>query len=636
MDSLEKGCKWTFQPWKAGSTLFGPNDATVQCFNKDFADSLVRESIQNSLDAVVDMSKPVTVEFLFNSLIVSDYPQLFDLKKHLEGCLREYSSDARATELFEPMLEYFNDGVLKTITVSDSNTSGMMYNAADPKCPFSAFSRSVGFSVKKIRGAGGCFGFGKAAYYQMSPIRSIMISSMTQDKQTVFEGAARLCTHPINDVMYSDTGYYDNNAGQPCCGDDIPLDFRRKEPGTSITLLGIYKDAGTISSIEEELTISVLKNFWLAIYEKKLVVKIGENKCIDDTQIKRLFDIYFIDPSDKSSPRHYFEAYSHKVDVEHLHFFEENSPFLGKVELYLLVHPSLKKDRIAFMRKPLMLVEEKSNKTHYGVYALFICRDDKGNEVLSGLEDASHSSWSYKGKRGDSLNRAKEVVKWIDDYVKKCLDEHFGIKGDTASVNIGLGYSEKDIERLIADKTESNNPFETGHKVKLNAEKTGEEPGAGSDTSKGNIGAPQKGQRNIDKAGNKTIGLGHTKKKSNRKGGDSSGGRIRTKASPIVGDNGQPFTLYSPIEYCSPAVEVDGEWYHDLILHVEEDMDNVFIEVKIGTDDGDDCLEIQLKSLLGRVSEKKTGIIEFDHLGKGVQKIRIQFKDKMRHTISLK
>ena len=50
----ENGCHWSFQEWNSQISYVGPNDAIIQSFNKDFYDSLVRESIQNSLDGVLD------------------------------------------------------------------------------------------------------------------------------------------------------------------------------------------------------------------------------------------------------------------------------------------------------------------------------------------------------------------------------------------------------------------------------------------------------------------------------------------------------------------------------------------------------------------------------------------------------
>ena len=82
------------------------------------------------------------------------------------------------------------------------------------------------------------------------------------------------------------------------------------------------------------------------------------------------------------------------------------------------------------------------------------------------------------------------------------------------------------------------------------------------------------------------------------------------------------------------ALVENGEWFHDIILHVEEDMDNAFIEIKVGTEDGDDSLSIASTSLGKAVSGK--GIIKFDHLSKGKIIIKVQFTDKQRHTIKLR
>ena len=54
----EIGCKWHFAE-QTGGTDIGPNDAMSQIFKKVPYEALVRESIQNSLDAVYDRTKPV-------------------------------------------------------------------------------------------------------------------------------------------------------------------------------------------------------------------------------------------------------------------------------------------------------------------------------------------------------------------------------------------------------------------------------------------------------------------------------------------------------------------------------------------------------------------------------------------------
>ena len=90
-DDLEKGCKWSFQRWNRSMTYFGPNDAIIQSFNRDFYESLVRESIQNSLDAVLEKGKPVQVSYSFDIVNIDDFPELFKLKEHIQGCLDTHS-----------------------------------------------------------------------------------------------------------------------------------------------------------------------------------------------------------------------------------------------------------------------------------------------------------------------------------------------------------------------------------------------------------------------------------------------------------------------------------------------------------------------------------------------------------------
>jgi hypothetical protein len=51
--SPEKGCRWVFAPQEGGREG-GPNDAMMQNFRSKPYNSLVRESVQNSLDAVCD------------------------------------------------------------------------------------------------------------------------------------------------------------------------------------------------------------------------------------------------------------------------------------------------------------------------------------------------------------------------------------------------------------------------------------------------------------------------------------------------------------------------------------------------------------------------------------------------------
>ena len=643
---IEKGCKWSFQRWNRSMTYFGPNDAIIQSFNRDFYESLVRESIQNSLDAVLEKGKPVKVAYSFDKVNIDDYPELFRLREHIKGCLVTHSDTNRSRELYEPMLKYLPSSVhssLDLITVSDSNTTGMKYNPDDPKNAFSAFTKSVGLSQKKTADSGGSFGFGKAAYFQMSPLRTILVSTRTPDGHSYFEGVTRLCTHKMQDVEYVDMGYYDNKNGMPAEDEEIPVKFRRDSAGTSITLVGKYIDSGNQANMENELLKSVLRNFWLAIYEEKLVVTIGRSYVVSKQELSRLISSTFsLNAKDKNNPRPYFEAYTHQEDKHHLKFTGDTKN-LGEVFLYVCINPQVKRDRIAYMRNLMMLVETKTLSSSYGLNALFLCLNREGNEILSSIEDASHTSWSMKGKTGDAAKLAYETLNEIDSFVREKIGEAFNNSGDIEVIDIGIGFSEEDIENLLADKSEINNPFGTSRTGRI-VEEGGDLTTVHTETTqkpknqepKGNLGRIVRGQKNSGTvAVKKTIGTGHSGRKSKTKGGTGTVGRIQSVTSPEVTGVGQKFVLYTPVSYHTPAYRKDGEWFHDLILHNEEAMDDVFIDVKIGTEDGEDSVQIASCTPIGRISGEK-GIIKFAHLDAGKVTLTIQFADKQRHSIKLR
>lgn len=183
MAGREKNCKWYFAD-QPNVQEVGPNNAMEQSFKNHPYAALVRESIQNSLDAVLDKSAPVQVVFSFREMNGCDYPEFFSLKEHIEGCLDYYSNNYNAKAIYEPMMKFFADEAhhnhLGYIRVSDYNTKGMSYEKDKTDSPFYAFVRSAGVSAKDDTSAGGSFGFGKAAYYLLSPISTIMVSTCTK------------------------------------------------------------------------------------------------------------------------------------------------------------------------------------------------------------------------------------------------------------------------------------------------------------------------------------------------------------------------------------------------------------------------------------------------------------------------
>lgn len=113
MSRQELNCKWHFD--RQGRHEYGPNDPAQEKFKKTPYASLVRESIQNSLDVVLDPSQPVRMVFSFDRMRAKEYPNFFELRKHIQGCLDYYSRNYKAKVVYQPMLDYSSRS-MKTIT----------------------------------------------------------------------------------------------------------------------------------------------------------------------------------------------------------------------------------------------------------------------------------------------------------------------------------------------------------------------------------------------------------------------------------------------------------------------------------------------------------------------------------------
>ena len=82
---------WQFPRNEAGEHE-GPNDAGITHFMNSRKDSVIRETIQNSLDARLDLSKPVKVKFEISRRAPSDFavPSLIEA---LNAAVRSADND---------------------------------------------------------------------------------------------------------------------------------------------------------------------------------------------------------------------------------------------------------------------------------------------------------------------------------------------------------------------------------------------------------------------------------------------------------------------------------------------------------------------------------------------------------------
>jgi len=662
MADLSKGCKWFFAESPLNQDV-GPNDPKFEIFKPDI-NSLVRESIQNSMDAVKDVSIPVRISYRIGRFQRHTFPSFFDLADHIGGCLEYWKSAAE--DVFRPIHNAFShlyDKQLYYLEVSDANTTGMNYEKGDNKTAFHGFLHSTGASNEKKANSGGAFGIGKAAYYAMSPIRSIIVSSQTEDANHVphyvFQGVAQLCTHQTKDgILRTPIGFYSTNDANPVTNiDEIPEIFRRREIGTSINVLGIeIRSLEDKKNIYEEIKLAVLRNFWLAIYNNRLEVMIGDGitgtETISSSNIVSLIEESFQDLADDGrkgniNPRPYLELVRNaKPGDKKYILINENLQHLGAVRLYIFRHPK-GRGRIQYFRMPNMMVKREKLRSANNFFAVFICDNPEGDELLKKMESVAHDNWAAenwkpRGVDGKVSLTAKAIEEELETFIRNGVDAAFGVNNQEVMEIVGL-------DRYLYIPTASENDFMMSDSEALMSEPTGdfkkeghspttimtgqpvvEESKKENMLSKGKVYIGNIAKAAVSNEGSLFSGRGHRRiHKSN--GTHIIPGVVRTNSSDEEGIEGS-FLREVNVEYRGIAQKENGQYYHYLLITSFEDVENGRIVIETGREYGKpEALNI-VETELGIPC--KNMILNL-HLKKGLNRIRIRFADNMSHTILL-
>lgn len=640
----ETNYRWHFD--LQGGAEQGPNVPTQKSFAGDKYVTLVREAIQNSLDAPLDTTKPVRVEMKVTSVQRNNLPSFFGIENHIKSCLSYWSKNPDAEITFKPMLDYLggigNYDKLHYIEVADYNTTGMYYEKGNNTTPFFSFLMSVGNSSKNDQKAGGSFGFGKAAYFNVSKIASLLVSTRTARGQSFFEGVSSLCTHEMDGTKYTSFGYFDNNGGEPVClEEDIPERFKRSEPGTTFCIMGVEaKEEKEKQKIYKVMRLAVLRNFWLSIYERKLEVKVGDEEITHDN-VRELVEQNFPDEEDSGrrsttySPRPYLRAVADADTDRHCRIIEKNIDQLGHVKLYALRQNGAK-GKLLFMREPRMLVYYERTKGFYGV---FVCDDLGGNRILRRMENMRHDEWDPKNCPEDSLLReqgriAKEA---LDTFIKECIEALFPTKKDNL----------REIQDLkeylyIPTAAEADDDFDTESLV---GEAIDVKDDAGSSPTtvvkdKGEANPPEKkhttGQVLVDAAPaphrpdpNGEHHGGHGKGKKG-----SGGGTTRTNTSsnytPDPNGIGGSTKTHVPISYRSFAFSHLGKTRHRLVIRCEENVPNAELKIFVAGEQSKEELTIAWSSegTIGENSVKGVALV-----AQQKKIIDLQFVDDMKYAL---
>lgn len=645
---------WYFGP--SASEEHGPKDSITQTFKGDKYYSLAREVIQNSLDAVVDKSKPVKVKFSLFNILKLELPQLFDVSKRYQMCTDYYSTDNVFENFCKTAQEILSKDEVTCLRISDYNTTGLEYSPDDTKCKFYAFMDAVGVTNKTSAGAGGSFGFGKGAYYAASPLRVITVSSVYDIDKFIFRGKARLTTHKNESGNKADyTGLFGIDNGKAIDNPELLPDLlRRKEKGTDIVIIGFNSDEQIWKT---SLVKSILNNFWLSIWEEHLIAEVGDIT-IDKSNLEQVMLDYYNDEIPDGSvnepenwnPYPYFKAIKFKENPLFTKYFEEDLPTLGKVRLAVFLKDNYP-NRIMYMRSPKMVVFKKTDNRGFNYAGVFVCENEKGNELLRQMENPQHNEWKKNNyldneKPHTEATRAENELK---SFVKKCLETLMSADTGKKQRIIGLDRYLNIPEDLLEENETGEGDAAGGLNI---SDETSLEETAVENTLKEkeefitlavrNQTTSTITQGEVNPEGNETVFGGAIGVNS-----DPPGPGPSPYIGPVLGENAtrgnesgeEKIKIILPVKTRVIAIkDEDGKFEHIIRVYSPKNA-NAEIQLHAGVDNDsekDDLLKISEAKDASEVLKIDANKIKHVILKSGWNELKVKFDSNQKHSLKLK
>lgn len=273
---------WQF-PRNEVEEIEGFNNAGISHFTDNRESNLIRESIQNSLDARAGQA-PVKVECSLRDIPLSAFAG-GELRQILGWAIQSPHNDDKGREQFEigkRLLDY-NDRLI-TLCIKDSNTTGARDIPRPGNAPSQWWSltKGSGLPAKDEKDAAGSFGLGKHSAFAVTDLRTVLYSTAWRDSDRLnrrFIGKAILVSHDDGEGNpRRGTGYLSSGepTAPPLKDDAVPHTFGLTEQGTAIYIPG-YRLPPTSGrpAWQRARMANAVDNYFHAIVRGNLVVSVN-------------------------------------------------------------------------------------------------------------------------------------------------------------------------------------------------------------------------------------------------------------------------------------------------------------------------------------------------------------------------
>lgn len=436
---MSQNLKWKFEENQAGA-IEGPAHPGMAHFTGDRETSIIREAIQNSLDAEApDGTGPVVVNFqhkmLDGALLATD-----SLARHIQYAIDSPHNEEKYLPGFESAKGLLGGGgsPIETLCITDSNTTGATDIKNNNRPTFwETLTKGEGLTNKPQKDAAGSFGIGKFASFVATPLRTVLYNTAFSENGHLrqrFMGKAILVSHKgKSGTQYKRVGYL-GKGFDSLKNDKVPVELKLKKPGTSIHIPG-YSFSGELEEWEKRGIDIVLSNYFHAIIHGGLEVNVGDSKINANT-----YKHYLQDIQDKMVRNYVGVSLQAPVD----RFTADD---VGEISIRIEVDKETRNKKIALVRDAGMLITTDRKyifpklamlPTHWwGFTAIIECKS-KGEALLRQAESPRHDQISIDNISDEKLRKkAKglfdEIGRWCYQVIKDFVEPDPG--SDSESVD---------------------------------------------------------------------------------------------------------------------------------------------------------------------------------------------------------
>ncbi|KYD22007.1 hypothetical protein [Caldibacillus debilis] len=429
---------WNF-PAVTGGLINSINNAGLETFRGNPLGSLTREICQNSLDAVDKQDRPVIVEFHSFKLPIEEFPGKDELIQAFHRCKDTWKDrNKKSEEFIANALEILDKKEIQFLRISDFNTKGLV-GAKDGSLgsPWSSLVREAGTS-NKDEISGGSFGIGKAAPFLNSKLRTLFYSSLDIEGYESHIGVANIMSfYKGENEITQGTGYYTNTPDSLAIFGQLFLDkkFIRNQPGTDIYVSAFYP----ADDWEEEIKKAVLFDFFVTVYQGKLIVKINGFE-INQHNIAHLIN-QLEDNEENNVLKNYFNLLVSKnakiVLYPEKKYNDEVQFKKGEAVLYLMGGEDLNRRVLVTRKIGMRIFEQKGISGSISFTGLLMITGNTMNNIFKQMENPSHTEWSPE-RYEKNPKLAKKIYADLKKFIREAVKEHFQEKITDSMDAIGL------------------------------------------------------------------------------------------------------------------------------------------------------------------------------------------------------